>query len=88
MATTKKALAMAEELVSELKQRQSALAVALSYDADGSPLLRPLVEIPLELSLELRGTAHRSGRHLEDSIRPRAWPAARASRVFRSTGRA
>jgi hypothetical protein len=40
MATTKKALAMAEELVSELKQRQSALAVALSYDADGSPLVK------------------------------------------------
>jgi hypothetical protein len=32
MATTKKALAMADELVSELQQRQSALAVALTYD--------------------------------------------------------
>jgi hypothetical protein len=40
MATTKKALAMAEELVSELKQRQSALAVALSYDTDGNPLVK------------------------------------------------
>jgi hypothetical protein len=40
MATTKKALAMAEELVSELRQRQKALAVALSYDTDGSPLVK------------------------------------------------
>lgn len=40
MATTKKALAMAEELVSELKQRQSALAVALTYDSDQNPLIR------------------------------------------------
>src|SRR6266566_10098549 len=40
MATTRKALAMADELVSELKQRQTALAVALTYDTDGSPLIR------------------------------------------------
>jgi hypothetical protein len=40
MATTKKALAMAEELVSELKQRQSALAVAMSFDTDGNPLVK------------------------------------------------
>jgi hypothetical protein len=40
MATTKKALVMAEELVSELRQRQTALAVALTYDTDGSPLVR------------------------------------------------
>ncbi len=40
MATTKKALALAGELVSELAQRQSALAVTLSYDTDGSPLVR------------------------------------------------
>lgn len=40
MATTKKALAMAEELVSELKQRQSALAVVMSFDTDGNPLVK------------------------------------------------
>lgn len=40
MATTKKALAMADELVSELLQRQSALAVSLSYDTDSNPLVR------------------------------------------------
>lgn len=40
MATTKKALAMADEMVSELKQRQSALAVSLSYDSDQNPLIR------------------------------------------------
>lgn len=38
--TTKKALVMADEMISELKQRQSALAVSLSYDTDGSPLIR------------------------------------------------
>lgn len=40
MATTKKALAMAAELVSELAQRQSALTVTQTYDTDGSPLIR------------------------------------------------
>jgi hypothetical protein len=40
VATTKKALAMADELVSELNQRQSALAVSQSYDTDGSPLVK------------------------------------------------
>jgi hypothetical protein len=39
MATTKKAVAMAEELVSELKQRTK-LAVALSFDTDQNPLVQ------------------------------------------------
>src|ERR1700730_221603 len=49
------------------------------------PLSGPLVEIPLELFLELSGTAHRSGRHLEYSIQPREGPAAQACRGCRST---
>jgi hypothetical protein len=40
MATTKKALALADELASELKQRQTALAVAQSFDTDGNPLIQ------------------------------------------------
>src|SRR5207237_240287 len=50
----------------------------LLTDADGSPLFRPLVQVPLELFLELRGAANRSGRHREDSIGPRARNAAPA----------
>lgn len=40
MATTQKALSMANDIVSELSQRQSALAVSLSFDTDGSPLIQ------------------------------------------------
>lgn len=40
MATTKKALAMADELASELKQRQSALAITQSFDTDSNPLIK------------------------------------------------
>lgn len=40
MATSKKALALADEIVSELRQRQSALAVTVSYDSDSNPLVR------------------------------------------------
>lgn len=40
MATTKKALAMADEIVSELKQRQTALTVTLSFDSDQNPLVK------------------------------------------------
>lgn len=40
MATTKKALAMANEMAAELKQRQSTLAVAESFDSDQNPLVK------------------------------------------------
>lgn len=40
MAASKKAQALADEMISELAQRQSALAVTKSYDTDGSPLIR------------------------------------------------
>jgi hypothetical protein len=40
MATTKKALALADDLASELKQRQSALAVTQSFDTDANPLVQ------------------------------------------------
>lgn len=39
MATTKKALALADELISELKQR-GFTTVSLSYDTDQNPLVR------------------------------------------------
>lgn len=38
MATTKKALALADEFISEWKQRSS-VAIALTYDTDSSPLV-------------------------------------------------
>lgn len=40
MATTKKALVTADELANELKLRQSALAVAVTFDTDGNPLVK------------------------------------------------
>ena len=40
MSTTAKALAIANDLASELKQRQTALAVAQSFDTDGNPLIQ------------------------------------------------
>lgn len=39
MAATKKALALAEDIASELKLRQTALPVSVSADTDGNPLV-------------------------------------------------
>lgn len=40
MATSAKAIALARSIASELRLRQSALAVAESFDSDGSPLVK------------------------------------------------
>ena len=79
---------VAAEEVGVPRDDRRLLRYFLLADADGSPLLRALVEIPLELFLELRGTAPGIGRHLEYSIQPRRRPAPRACRRYRSAGRA
>ena len=62
---------VAAEEVGVASDDRRLLGNLLLADADGPALLRPLVEIALELFLELRRAAYRGRRHLEDSIRPR-----------------
>lgn len=64
MATTKKALAMADELISDLNQRQSALTVSLSYDTDSNPLVKVGT-----------GTAGQPGALIK--VMPISWPLAK-----------
>jgi hypothetical protein len=78
---------LAAEEIGVANDDRRLLGDLLLADADGPALLRPLVEVALELLLELRRAAYGGRRHLEDSIQRRGRRAPPAGRPCRSAGR-